>query len=1381
MLLDDRLVLSCAHVVADQLGDGTSARQENIPEGTVSVEFPFSESPFARRAAVVRWVPLGHGGGGDIAVLRLEQPAPPDAVPVPLRRPPTVRDHLFVTHGFPMGQYGVQSVDGRLAEFGGPHGEWIKTEALRDYGLTLQRGCSGAPVFDRTVNAVVGMVTQAYPAHKDGSDTRRTAFIQSIEGISRHWRGIRTFVRWRLDLDDRYEAHWRPAALGSGLPADNTSFFTGRQRILEDLARWIREPAQAQPLALLTGPPGCGKSAVLGHVLLRAEPTVRSHPDAEAPHFPPRCVDVAVHARGRSLGGVVSALAGALDVTAAGSDELIRALAGSDRHRLLVVDALDEAVSPEDAAQIATLLRRLTTGVPGIRCIVGLRSAERGDAHARTRGRLGREPFTLDLADPAYLSTQDLRDYAERRLKVRSDGTPSRYATEDVETVRSVAARLADRYENNFLFVQRVALHWADSPAAEPIVRGPVPPEQLPQTMDDVFELDLGRYGAAEPTATRLLTTLAFAEGDGLPADDLWCALADAIHPRTRHTPSDVDLVLRGSAGMLVSSGTSLDSGPVQLYHEAFAGYLRRSHGRQVLAREETHRRIAETLRSRVPSDHLGAEWAKAAPYSLRHLAAHAARGEVLLDLCDDPEFVVNSESEALARALPLTAAATARPMVAVFRAALNRLGSVEDITSRREILAANAARFGHRDLASAIVTAQGRTRPAWRPIWATSAQVTGALRAEFHSPDSGHYEAVTTTEVAGTHIVVAGRNDGLVETWDLRTREEWLVTPLAPPLPPAAPGDFDASMRRCVSAVLTVECKDRPAVLAGYCRGAVHGWYLDSGEPLDVGPVKHRNGVKALLAVPGTDGLVLSIDDGGHARIWRTGAAEESAVYQVAGDVTAAAVTRSRDGRLVLVTAHGGPLKVWDLWSGAPVPPQPDGTDYVPWNITNQHMMQLAATEVRGKPVVVSVSEDQHVRIWDLTSGRPRHQFPDAHQRFARSVAVSSQRPVAYTADTTGNILGWDLQQARPIARIRSAHSEQIRDLALVSTQQGELLVSAAAGDSAIRVWDTQDLEETPAAEGHIGKINAVASGRVGGKPVVASAGQDGITRLWDAGDGTFHRRFEGEPAVDEYAVDLATAKHGRPLLLAGGMDHRLKAWDLRNGDLLPRRLDEDAMDICQITTVRVGRRLFTVLVRWGGEIQLWDPCLPGPTAVLHPGGGTASDPLPQLTSGLLGRRPVAAGWVPRADESGCTTVWDLANGHERWSRPEPTPPFCLALALAELDDGPTVVECYVDRLVLWNLRSGKLSTMPLKLPYLHRWFLHNDSPMHCAMLSSSMLALGHEHTAHIYLINLTEHRAEERIAAPGPVRALTTLDDHTLIMATGPDLIAYHRSTAD
>jgi hypothetical protein len=219
------------------------------------------------------------------------------------------------------------------------------------------------------------------------------------------------------------EQHWLSRVRGG--PAESTTGFyltgwTGRVRAGQQLGAWMTSPGPSG-LAIVTGSPGTGKSALLALPVLLTQPALRADllRNAEPGSLVQRIADmlpadtpiVAVHARGLNTDQAAGAIAQALGRAASSASALLQDLdaAPEQADRVVAVDAVDEAASPDTllTSLLLPLARR-----PGLRVAVA--------ARRHVLSGVAEADLTIDLDSSEYRDPQALIDYV-RRLLVASE------------------------------------------------------------------------------------------------------------------------------------------------------------------------------------------------------------------------------------------------------------------------------------------------------------------------------------------------------------------------------------------------------------------------------------------------------------------------------------------------------------------------------------------------------------------------------------------------------------------------------------------------------------------------------------------------------------------------------------------------------------------------------------------------------------------------------------------------------------------------------------------------------------------------------------------------------------------------------------------------
>jgi hypothetical protein len=776
VLIDQRHVLTCAHVVCQALG--RDPRLQEPPDGEVELDFVEAEAePVGAHVADGGWIPIGPEGGGDIAVLELAEDAPRGALPGLLSRSQRLDGHRFDTYGYPRRYDTGVGATGVLAAWGGPANQWVQLQAVEVPGHRVEGGFSGAAVYDRDIRTVVGIVVA-----EDKLAEAKLAWMLPIRTLTKlvgSWPRLAAIIgSCSLYQPGELAGHWSPKARGVERDAKRGWYFTGRRQVLEELAGWLAGGPADGRVRVVTAGPGSGKSAVLARLVTLSDSLYRERvPDLDPndPTVPPAgSIDVAVWARNKPIEDVIAAIAQATEVDTDSPDGLINGLLERDRPCTIVVDALNEAV---DAPGIAGKLLRPLAGDAasvGVRVLVGSRPGREDELVSA----LGRDAVRFNLDQPPYLARADLVDFVSRRLLLADNpATPTPYRDQE-DLAGRVAEAVAARAYPTFLVAQlaSTALVQGGSVVDVEATEWELAfPGSVADAMDSYLDHLVEDAASDQERRARkrrlreLLTPLAYAEGDGLPRE-LWPAAATAMAHRS-YELEDLDWLVGTAADYLIEQSTA-DGGPVyRLYHEALADYLRPAGLGEEAALQ---RRLAIALIDAVAKrpDGIGRDWASAPSYLTQHLATHAAVAGLLDQLLDDPGFLLMADPARLLRALPTASTRAGRHAAGVYQLAVHHLRNrpIEEAAAYLEFV----ARQQCADRLADSIRRFGLAQP-WSARWAAWQPATAHRIAGHHT---GLVSAVAVGELDDRPVAVTGSRDGTVQVWDLRAG-----TPVGEPL----------------------------------------------------------------------------------------------------------------------------------------------------------------------------------------------------------------------------------------------------------------------------------------------------------------------------------------------------------------------------------------------------------------------------------------------------------------------------------------------------------------------------------------------------------------------------------------------------------------------
>lgn len=1012
-------------------------------------------------------------------------------------------------------------------------------------------------------------------------------------------------------------------------------WFSGRQRALDGISAWLAAPAPARPALAVTAGPGSGKTAVLGLFATLAHPRWRETVPRTlhlGPALPAaaRRIDVSLYAQNLTDQQVMAGIAAAAGCEAESAGALLDALDGRPGPLTVLVDAVEEAATP--VRLCTTVLRPLIENAGGrIRLLLGTRP------HLLPQLGLAAQDV-VGLDDDEYADPQALLTYTVRNLLQGAPSSPYQHCSR--EKLTAVAGAIAEAAGNSFL----VARITAGTHAALAEVPDPADPgwrDGLPRHAGQAMARDLADRLTPEDVtrATDLLRPLAYAEGQGLPWEDLWAPIASAVSGRA-YSDKDVRW-LHDAAGSYLVEAVEEDRSAYRLYHQALAEHLREHTDARAV-----HAAFARALLGRVPYGSRGERrWQQAHPYTLQYLATHAAEGGVLDEALAEPGFLVHAAPEALLPRLDAAAGAPARLAAAVYRASL---GVHRDLPpeERRALLAVDALRYGGEGDELAAGLRDQLAPGAWAAQWATGSGLPTALRNTL-TGRQGMVRALAFRRRGGRPVLVSTGDDRSIRSWDLTTGQEVGIAFAG--LPPGQPPE-DFALFDDMGALYPFDVEDDPddpdhpddeapptcAVLDadppmaavaegtavqfrdlagdGYLGERPHGARITAlvgavreGRPVlvigdDQGLLTVRDAsdwtvLARCHAAPGgrveritcfaASGrpLAVTVDEAGAHRAWdltdatALGPGFDPDAGFVAQSTTACAVI---DGRPVAVVADDlGTLRRWDLGSGEPYGPPFEGRARL--------FSVVTCGVLDGRPVLLAAGADGRVRVWDLASGRSLAELPTGDGESVTALAWTELdgRPVVVTGGVEGTIRVLDLSATAPVGSPVPGHPSAV--LALACTPSGAAPLALSAGsDGTVLTWDLT--EERPVGRelpGHRSAVSFVNCTELSGRPLAVTGSHDGTVLAWDL---TARKRL-GPPLTghgDRLALGTCTVLARREVLHTVGSDGTVRLRDLHSGHVEVRPPTDPGLLSPNAAHTTLGRR--QVVVTTGFRLTVRD-----------------------------------------------------------------------------------------------------------------------------------------------------------------------------------------------
>ncbi|MFI0795873.1 hypothetical protein ACH4OY_24785 [Micromonospora rubida] len=914
--------------------------------------------------------------------------------------------------------------------------------------------------------------------------------------------------------------------------------FSGRSRELRALTAWC--DGHGEPwLRVVTGGPGAGKSAIIGVIVCAAhhllnEPTRRIWDTADwAPRVNRHLA--AVHARQRGLAEIVASLASQLALTPPDGrpwevPELVAGIGELDTPPVIVLDALDEA---EQHQQVMSKLllplagARRPDGRPACRLLVGMRPwPEFAALRELAEGAGGL--IDLDAADRWQLE-RDIERYVDTLLRYHPPYDGVEYAGARASFAHALAATLVhdrpgdDGHRDDghrwgeFLVAGLYTYHFvAAYDAVADNVRARELAAAVPRTLPDLLDLDL----STRPQAwlRPVLTALAHARGDGMPADVIQDAAAafapapdvaaDGPSPQAqrRRITEALDagrFYLRVSADV---DGTTL----YRLFHQGLSDHLRRSGGGPAQSA-----RLAEAMLAPLTSmAGVGRRWDLAEPYLRRHAVTHCAESGRLDLLADDPEFLVHGEPQAVAELM------AAHQLPWLSPDGLARLP--KSTRSRRYALAVTALLGGEPGTARALCHPPGQPPLDWVPGWAVPAagEETVGLRPAGLLVDAPTEATALVRWRGQLHICVVTTHGSLTV---------WRAADLAP-LWSAQLGGHPRSLHHRGRVVVVEDGS-----------GRVYGWEVATGRPApvggDSGPTPTGDGPPPPPAAPSPDSpppdspppgptarvatesgpILLAADPRGGIRLLRHDGWQwipagwqptRHPVTALAGIAVGPRLTIVRvEGADVVVTSHNlrkeaRPTDAGHLLGRLSDGATPTGDDPRPAGTRSTGDTRLSCA-LAGRDLLV-LAEGERAQAWWLRADRataagplasvpaagPLTPVPAAGGHLVSVVATAVGEPRVATGTVDGRVL---VRDAATGAVVGACHPHRQPVSALAFAARGLLVSASESGDLAVTDPAT-GRTEYHGLTGHDGRVESVALTPLGGRPVALSAAADGI-----------------------------------------------------------------------------------------------------------------------------------------------------------------------------------------------------------------------------------------------------------------------------------------------
>ncbi|BBH70864.1 hypothetical protein ACTI_75490 [Actinoplanes sp. OR16] len=861
--------------------------------------------------------------------------------------------------------------------------------------------------------------------------------------------------------------------------------------------------------------------------------------------IPPATISFAIHAKGKSALEVAREIAVAVGVDRPEQvGDLLLSLQGVHAFTV-VVDALDEARTSDEARSIAQeILRPLAESRRGTgsRILLG---ARRRDDQGDLLKVLGPGSIEIDLDRSENFELEDLVAYALMTLRLARDEEQNPYRN-SIEA-ESIARRIATIAAPNFLVAGLVArthgLYDTTVVSPEDVV--------FDGSVEDAFRRYLRRVPPIEGLgADQVLAGLAFAEVPGLPVE-LWCLAIETQSGHALHAAALRRFSRTAAGNFIIEFSDSGSETSFRLYHQALNDTLiawRAELGSSAVEDERSWTRALVDFGRRVG-------WSNSPRYLLQSLPTHAERAGLVDELLTDTEVVLYADMSGLLAVSDRAQSREARAIVRLIRLTPNAFEqrAAERIASFSVVESLEGLGTTFRDF-------QG-VEPPYRGIWAEVDAREQSAVLEGHA--GGWVNSVSAAEFAGKQVLVSASDDGVVNVWSLQ----------------------DRNIVKNLRSFFTAHLIDLQYVASlGYLVtiwGSVYYCDIRTAEGSDRRPPFERLELsgkaakgrrlcvweasgEAVLAVAGEDGALAS---------WDLFTRVKLADYPAGNRDIDSVCAMRLSGRPVLVAgSRDGFIRVFDLYGGD-----------LSFELSGHRggVDSLIGIDTDHGAFLASGGADRKVRIWDLASRRVVKTSAVLPGRIHRILDIPGRPILAVLA---GDCLFYVSSRTTEIMEEnRSIGVHRAFGGACVVREHGKYVVATADISGSVRIWNVPDERADAEPQSSVVMSNgilAIGSDSSRDSPIFWVKSKDALTAREIATGGVVKKipadsRYYGKlKVVDNFCV------------VAEGSDVNVYNTFLR--DIWVRI--EAPHQVTALDSRKVGGDLYVVTGDYEGNIIVWN-----------------------------------------------------------------------------------------------------------------------------------------------------------------------------------------------
>lgn len=196
-----------------------------------------------------------------------------------------------------------------------------------------------------------------------------------------------------------------------------------------------------------------------------------------------------------------------------------------------------------------------------------------------------------------------------------------------------------------------------------------------------------------------------------------------------------------------------------------------------------------------------------------------------------------------------------------------------------------------------------------------------------------------------------------------------------------------------------------------------------------------------------------------------------------------------------------------------------------------------------------LSASWDHSVRLWNLKTGECRTKFL-GHTKDTLSVAFSPDNRHILSGGRDNKLKIWNVNGQCVYTLDRDSHTDWVSCVRFSPVSAPGAIFVSGGWDCVVKVWSLELFRCQYNLRGHTGYVSSVTVAPDGS--LCASAGKDGLAKLWDLNRGEHLYELEcGEP-VNQLAFSP------NRYWLCAATESAIRIWDLENKEVIAELIPE-------------------------------------------------------------------------------------------------------------------------------------------------------------------------------------------------------------------------------